>query len=361
MAKATESLKRKPLYLTLYEKLREEITAGVYPYGTRLPSKRQLAASTGASLVTVEHALELLADEGYIEARARSGNYVSYTEGRVFDAPVGAAAPLSPAPAADPEAFSFSLMAKTMRRVLADRGEAILVKSPNEGLPELRNAICRYLARSRGVHVEPEQIWIGSGAEYLYALLVAALGRERVYAIESPSYEKIEAVYRAVGVPLRLLPLGPHGVDSAALTATDADILHITPYRSFPSGVTATASKRAEYLRWAAGGRMLIEDDAESELSLASKPEETLFARAENGNVIYLNTFSRSVAPALRMGYAVLPGTLLPRFRERVGFFSCTVPTFEQMVLAALLDNGDFERQLNRRRRRMKKALDNNG
>ena len=363
MAYAIKQDGARALYLSLYDRLRADIVSGVYPYGARLPSKRALAAETGTSLVTVEHALSLLTDEGYTESRPRSGYYVAYTSGLVFDAPTRQLPTALPPARHTPDGggFPFSLMAKTMRRVLSDRAESILIKSPNEGLPELREAIARYLARSRDIHVKPEQILIGSGAEYLYSLLVAALGRGRIYGIEAPSYEKIEAVYRSAGATLRLLPLHGNGIGSKALAATDADVLHITPYRSYPSGVTATASKRTEYLRWASKGRILIEDDVESEFSLASKPEETLFAQSPDGNVIYLNTFSRTVAPSLRMGYTVIPLPLLERFRERIGFFSCTVPTFEQLVLAALLDSGDFERQLNKRRRNMKKALDKNG
>ena len=134
--------------------------------------------------------------------------------------------------------------------------------------------------------------------------------------------------------------------------ATEATVLHITPYRSFPSGVTASASKRREYLRWAeAGDRYIVEDDFESEFSLLRKPEETVFARSRSQNVIYLNTFSRTVSPSLRVGYMVLPRKLLPVFEMRVGFYSCTVPAFEQYVLAELLEGGDFERHINRIRR----------
>ena len=347
-----------PLYLTLYEKLKNEIAAGLYPYSARLPSKRTLAQENGVSLVTVEHALELLSDEGYLEARERSGYYSVYTSGSVFDAPKASFPDAQTAKLSPEDAFPFSLMAKTMRRVLADYGESILIKSPNEGLPELRNAIARYLGRSRDIRVSPEQIWIGAGAEYIYSLLVTAIGSDRIFAIESPSYEKIEAVYGAAGVPLRLLPLRTNGIDSEALRKTDAKILHITPYRSYPTGATATASKRTEYLNWAENGRILIEDDAESELRPGRKPGPTLFAQTNAENVIYLNTFSRTVAPSIRMGYMLLPKKMLPLFRERVGFFSCTVPTFEQLVLATLLDSGNFERQLNKRRRNKKKFLD---
>lgn len=346
------------IYLLLYRTLREEIIRGEYPYGSKLPSRRSLAAERGVSTVTAEHALELLCDEGYIETRRRSGSYVCFRQGDSFAAPSAGERPPKPeeAGAGSGERFPISVLLRTMRRVMSERSDAILERSPNAGLPELREAIARYLARSRGIHVTAEQIVLGSGAEYLYGMVVQLLGADRVYGIESPSYQKIARVYAAENVRCEHLPLGRDGIESAALAATGADILHVTPYRSFPSGVTASASKRHAYLRWAEQGeRWLIEDDFESEFSLSAKPRETLFANAKRENVIYLNTFSMTISPAIRAAYMVLPGSLLSRFAERLGFYSCTVPTFEQLVLTELIAAGDFERQINRVRRKKRR------
>ena len=341
-------------YLTLYEALRDEIIRGVWPCGMRLPSRRQVAQERGLSVVTVEHSYELLCQEGYAEARPRSGYFVIY---RPSDGFAAADAPLRPHPGspetdAGEDRFPFSVLARAMRRVLSDYGEAILDKSPNTGCNSLRQALARYLDRNRGIHAAPEQIVIGAGAEYLYGRVVDMLGNDRVIAIEFPSYEKIEQVYRARGVKCDLLPLGKDGIRSSALRDTAATVLHITPFRSFPSGVTASASKRSEYVRWADQGRYIVEDDFESEFSLLRKPEETVFALSGKENVIYMNTFSRTVSSSLRVGYMVLPAALLPQFEARVGFYSCTVPAYEQHVLAELIDSGDFERHINRIRRK---------
>ena len=350
----------RPVYLELYRRLRDDIVGGLYSYGEKLPSKRSLAEAVGVSTVTVEHAYALLCEEGYAEGRARSGYLVTF---RKTDGFASAARPEHIARHADrvapptPE-FPLSLLSKTMRRVLSEQGEFLLEKSPNRGLPELRTAISRYLARNRGIRATPEQIVIGAGSEYLYGLIIELLGRERVYAIESPSYRKIEEVYRAAALAYECLPLTPTGIDSDALTAASASVLHTTPYRSYPSGVTATASKRHEYVRWAGeGDRYIIEDDYESEFSVSSKPTETLFSLSPRENVIYLNTFSRTVSPSLRVGYMVLPPPLVRPYCERLGFYSCTVPTFMQYVLAELLEHGDFERHINRVRRRVRREL----
>ena len=351
----------KPAYLALYESLREEIVSGVRPFGSRLPSRRLLARDRGVSGVTADHSIELLCEEGYAEARPRSGCFVVYREGDSFAPSVSAAArrAVPVPPAADRNMFPFPTLAKVMRRVLAEYGEQILVRPPNAGCAELREALRSYLARNRGIRVQADQIVIGAGAEYLYGLVVELLGRGRIYGLESPSYRKIEQVYRARGVEIAFCPLGRDGILSEALRDTKASVLHLTPFRSCPSGVTATASKRREYLRWASGGdRYLVEDDYESEFSLLRKPEETLFAGSAHENVIYLNTFSRTVSPSFRVGYMVLPRSLLPAFEERAGFYSCTVPAFEQYVLSELIDGGEFERHINRIRRSERKAAE---
>ena len=359
-------MKTKPAYLKLYESLREEILTGSRPFGSRLPSRRELVRERQVSAVTVDHSFELLCEEGYIVSRPKSGYYVIYREADGFsqaaDARARQPAPAPehrPAAAPERDAFPFSPLARIMRRVLTEYGEEILVRSPHAGCPELRAALSGYLARNRGIHVRPDQIVVGAGAEYLYGITVELLGADRIYGIESPSYRRIEQVYRSRGVRVDHCPLGRDGILSEALRGTAASVLHLTPFRSYPSGVTASASKRREYLRWASRpDRFLVEDDYESEFSLLRKPEETLFANAAHQNVIYLNTFTRTISPALRIGYMVLPPKLLSAFEERLGFYSCTVPVFEQYVLTELLNGGEFERHINRIRRNERKALE---
>lgn len=352
--------KIRPVYLQLYSMIRDDIVNEIYPYNGKLPSIRALAEETDVSTVTVEHAYALLCDEGYIEPKERSGFVVCF---RSDDGFATATKPSQKQRAVfRPEHnypdFPLSVLSKTVRKVLTEHGELLLAKSPNLGCTELREAIKKYLGRNRGITVDTEQIIIGSGSEYLYGLIVELLGRNRVFAIEHPSYKKIEQVYHATEIAFELLPLTQAGIDSKALSETKADILHTTPYRSYPSGVTATASKRHEYIRWASEkGRYIIEDDFESEFSVSSKPTETLFSLSDLDNVIYLNTFSKTISPSLRIGYMVLPKHLVSVYEEKLGFYSCTVPTFMQYVLTELLENGDFERHINRVRRKKRKEL----
>lgn len=350
---------KRPVYLQIYNLIRDDILNEILPFNSKLPSIRILAEELTISTITVEHAYALLCDEGYIEAQERSGYFVIFRadDGFVSAPTSNIIRRVQPSNHIETNTdFPFSVLAKTMRKVISDAGEGMLERSPNLGTLELREAIRTYLAQNRGILADTEQIIIGSGSEHLYTLLVELLGRERVYAIESPSYKKIEQVYKASDVRLEKLPLTLDGIDSATLKNCSADILHISPYRSYPSGVTATASKRHEYLRWAEQEkRYIIEDDFDSEFSVSRKPEETLFSHSLRDNVIYMNTFSKTVSPSFRIGYMVLPKALAKEYEEKLGFLSCTVPTYLQLVLAELITNGDFERHINRVRRLKRK------
>lgn len=347
-----------PAYLQLYRQVRQDIVKGFLPYGSKLPSKRILGEELCISIITVEHAYSLLCDEGYVEARQRSGYFVIFRPDHGFAEPVEIGLFPPTTHKGEETEFPFSVLAKTMRRVMNDYDKAILEVSPGSGCHELREAICQYLARSRGVCVSAEQVIVGSGSEHLYTLVLSLLGSHRQYAIESPSYHKIEQVYRASNVSFTMLPLGPEGIESRALWSCRGDVLHISPYRSYPSDVTASASKRHEYLSWVSkGDRYIIEDDFQSEFSLSRTPADTLFSQSEEERVIYMNSFSKTISPSLRVAYMVLPKVLVPIYKERLGFLSCTVPTFQQLVLAALLRGGEFERHINRVRRKLRKAL----
>lgn len=373
--------KSTPAYLQIYQKLRKDITDGIYQYGDRLPSRRVLADGTGTSVITTDHALQLLVEEGYVEAKERSGYYCIYRADENFplhenlhyykklsssDKP-GVTPEDSDDPDSmdhaepfwnPPETFPFPSLASTMRRVLSQYGEGILIKSPNFGVPELREAIALYLARSRGILVNPDQIIIGSGSEYMYSLIVQMLGRDKIYGLEDPSYLQIRKVYEASGARTELLRMGSHGIRSSALRSSHADVLHVTPFHSYPSGVTADASRRSEYIRWAERrNAVIIEDDMDSEFTISSKPEDTIFSLEPLHTVIYMNTFSRTIAPSMRCGYMVLPSDPAGTLKEKIAFYSCTVPVFEQYVLAELIRSGEFERHINRVRRQLRKGM----
>lgn len=343
-------------YCALYQFIKEDIVSGVIRPGEKLPSKRALSDHLGVSPITVEYAYRQLVDEGYVFARERSGYYVCQIQ---ITSPPAAPArePMRLLPEEDAAVpagsrFPYSLWFKTLRHVISEQGQRLVGRSPNKGCAVLRNAIAAYLLRYRGMYAQPEQVIVGSGSEQLYEAVVRMLGSDRVYGIECPSYGQIEAVYRGAGARVERLAIGPEGIESAALSAAQADVLHVTPFHSYPSGVTAPAAKRYEYLQWAARpGHYIVEDDFDSEFFMPGKPLETLYSMDEGRAVIYINTFSKSLAPSMRMGYMLLPPALLPLYDQRVGMYSCSVPVLEQYALAEFISKGYFEQHLNRTRK----------
>lgn len=346
---------RLPRYEYLYHCIRTDILRGSLPPGSRLPSKRTLSEHLGCSIATIDGAYQRLVEEGYLFSRERSGFFVCQLESLPAGERPAAVLRLCPEPEHSPvpeTGFRFSALTKLMRQVISQYGERLLEKPPHSGCAILRNAIAEYLLRYRGMVAQPECIVIGSGAEYLYGMLVQLLGRDNIFGLESPSYEKIQAVYEANGAQCALLTLDEEGISPAALWASQAKILHVTPFHSYPTNITAPVSRRLEYLRWASDREgIIIEDDFASEFLLRGKPLETVFQLDTQGRVIYLNTFSKSLAPSIRMGYMVLPQQLMEEYRRRLGFYSCTVPVFDQYVLAEFIAQGHFERHLNRVRR----------
>ena len=381
-------------YRFLYHAIRRDILAKKLLPGERLPSKRALAEHLGLSLSTVGSAYAALLDEGYLEVKARSGFFVSALaipeSGSV--APVAAAdfqpaiaaelAPRPESPVADENAtsapatseaesgsphaslgdlaadFPFTPFSHIVRDVLLRFPNELLARPENQGVLHFRAAISAYLLRYRGMQADPAQIVIGSGTEYLYGLVAQLLPRAALYGIEAQSYEKIRLVYSAYARPYELLPLDAYGVSAEGLAASRASLLHVTPYQSYPSGVTANAAKRFESLRWAKErGAFLVEDDYASEFSLQKKPLETIYAMDSNDSVIYLNTFTKTLAPSMRVAYMVLPKRLLESYRERLGFYACTVPALDQYVLAEYIDRGYLERRLNQLRRKLRLSM----
>lgn len=348
-------------YLKIYYQIREEIIKRIYPYGSRLKSKRTIALDNAVSVITVQHAMELLIDEGYIEAREKSGYFVIYREsdfqGKPKEPANEKAKPRTLESTAGEGAFPYSIISKTVRKVLLEYNERLLIPSDAKGIMELRTEIASYLARNRGIIVSPEQIIVGSGAEYLYGLL-AQLFMGETFAIEDPSYEKIEQVYSSLGTTLEKLRLDDDGIPGDILASSKAKVLHVTPFNSYPSGITIGITKKLEYIRWAKERNgYIIEDNYDSELTVKRKYEESTFSMSDSDNVIYMNTFSNTISSAIRTGYMILPKKLLDEYNRRLSFYSCTVPVIDQYVIYELIKSGDFERHINRVRRERRKEM----
>lgn len=353
----TYQLKKRPgvpLYEALYRCIRQDILSGRLAPGEKLPSKRALAAHLELGKTTVEAAYAQLLGEGYIRSREKVGYFVE---------PVVRPAPAPPAPCREPEPepeplldltangtghFPFSVWSRLQREVILDYGRRLLLPLPGQGIPELRSAIAAHLAAFRGISVPGENILVGAGTDFLYNLLIQLLGRDRTYAVEEPGYGKIRRVYAAGGVRCISAPMDARGVIPQALG--DAQVLHISPSHHFPTGLVTPLARRRELLRWAGRENWIIEDDYDSEFRFASHPLPALQSLCPE-RVIYINSFSKSLAPSIRISYMVLPTELMEKFRRELGFYGCTVPSFEQYTLARFLSGGHFEKHINRMRR----------
>ena len=367
------------LYEYLYRKIRQDILAGRLQEGERMPSKRSFAENLGISVITVDTAYAQLAAEGYLYAKPRSGFYVERfgqsmlvpekpaepevcaDPGEVHDAENSRRLPADNTPWIDlsqsgiaSAMFPFPVWSRLMREILRTRKDDLLKRSPGNGVEELRSAIARHLLQFQDLRVSPKQIVVGAGTEYLYSLLIRLLGHDKIYAVETPGYRKTERIYASNAVQVKAIEMDRSGVNIQKLRASGADVIHITPSHQFPTGITMPVSRRGELLSWCseenhAGRRYIIEDDYDSEFRLAGRPIPSLMSIDRSGSVIYLNTFTNSVSPSIRISYMVLPEELLREYREKLGFYSCTVANFEPdagLHFLIRIDTGASEEEL---------------
>ena len=360
-----------PLYEQLYRAVRQDIMSGALKGGERLPSKRKLAAHLEISQITVETAYSQLLAEGYITSRPRSGYFVHGQEQRAAAVPPPRKTAKQIAPVVkypydfktnivDTTCFPFTLWARLLRGQLTDRADHLLEAAPPQGVMALREEICRYLAEFRGISADPEQVVVGAGSEYLLNLMIQLLGRENTYALENPGYPKLSRIFHACGAGVAPVPLDLYGLRTDLLEQSGANAVYLTPSHHFPLGVVMPAARRLAVLQWAeeGQGRYIIEDDYDSEFRYSSRPIPAMKEMDHADRVIYLNTFAKSLAPSLRIGYMVLPYSLLEQFHHRCGFYASTVPSFEQYTLAKFLSTGGFERHVSRIRNLYKARRD---
>lgn len=353
------------LYEYLYKCIKNDILQGTLKSGEKLPSKRSFAKNLGISVITVENAYEQLAAEGYIYSIPKRGFYVTDFKQAIEIEKKEIAPQLTPLTGGDhgyladftsnqteSELFPFTIWAKIIRELLNDNQISLMINPPCGGVLFLRRAIARYLKEFRNMTVLPEQIIIGAGTEYLYGLLIQLFGKERIYAVENPGYSKIAKIYKSNQVNCVHIPMDENGVKIPDLEEKKAEIVHISPSHHYPTGIVMPISRRYELLGWAAKdeNRYIIEDDYDSELRLSGQPIPTLQSIDVSDKVIYMNTFTKTLASTARISYMILPVSLLNRFYQKLSFYSCTVSTFEQYTLAKFIYEGYFEKHINRLR-----------
>ena len=364
----------KTLYEQIYEYIRDEIRAGNLLKNEKLPSARFLAEYLQVSRTTVDMAYEQLVSEGYLEARPRRGYFVSafeelYAIGTAMRGDISETRDSDKQPtqrydfspnAIDMRYFPYATWKKITKNILVDANSKMFSLGEPQGDLQLRTTICRYLHGSRGVNCEPEQIIIGAGNDYLLLLLEKILGRHVHVAMENPTYVRAYQIFRSCAYPVSFVPVDDNGMRVDCLRQTDAQVAYVMPSHQYPTGVSMPIGRRMDLLKWAseAEGRYLIEDDYDSEFRYKGKPLPSLQASDRDGRVVYIGTFSKAIAPAIRVSYMVLPYPLLERYRSRCGFYSSTVSRIDQTVLNEFIQDGYFERYLNKMRKQYREKHD---
>ncbi len=353
----------KALYIQLYEKIKLAITDKTLSPDSPLPSKRALSAHLGLSVKTIENAYSQLLLEGYIYSVEKKGYFVSmlydYRTRSVKNEPyvskyhdesylVDLKANKN-----NMEMFPASTWYRMMRETLSYDTVKLLDTVPFNGLLELRIAIAKYLLDFRGMEVSPDQIIIGAGTEYLYNRLIQLLGRDTSFAVEDPGYNQIRAIYQSNEVQYTAIPLDKDGIRMDLLEDSKCNVAHLSPAHHFPLGFVTPITRRLELLSWvnAEKGRYIIEDDYDSEYRYHGMPVQPLYTIDVRGKVIYMNTFSKSIAPAVRISFMVLPEALMEKYISTMNFYSCSVSSFDQFTLARFIEGNYLERHINRMKR----------
>ncbi len=352
-----------PLYIQLYKFIKQEIQMGNMKSNSKLPSKRKLSHYLAISQNTVEAAYEQLMTEGYIISFPRKGYFVSDLQG-ILEVNIEKEAVNEKlkkkkiyqyefySSRVDVESFPYSIWRKINKEILGEENKELLQIGHSQGDRNLREAINNYLRFSRGVNAKIDNIIIGAGTEYLIQIIINILGRNKRFSVEEPGYYKIKKILKINGVNPIPISIDNQGVNVDRLRESNSEVIHITPSHQFPTGIIMPINRRIQILNWAneSKGRYIIEDDYDSEFRFEGKPIPALQSLDNKGKVIYLGTFSKCFSPSERIAYMVLPDELMKIYRKDFSFLACTVSRSSQQALVRFIEEGYFERHLNKMR-----------
>lgn len=354
---------RIPLYEQIYAYIKSDIQNGKIPCGEKLPSTRALSRHLEISRSTVEMAYGQLLSEGYIEAEPYRGYYAAQIQELYHLKKEKPVAETSAEKAreyrydftpngVDLKSFPYNVWRKLSKNILIDDRTELFRSGDSKGESGFRNAVCNYLYQARGVECSPDQVIIGAGNDYMLMLLAAILGKEHKLAFEDPTYMQAYRLFSCLSYETVPVGMDKCGMKVDELAQTDADIAYVTPSHQYPTGIIMPIKRRQELLGWAdeREGRYIIEDDYDSEFRYKGKPIPALQGYDVHDKVIYLGTFSKSIAPAIRLSYMVLPRPLLEKYEENNRFIHSTVSKVDQMIVQRFIEEGYYERHLNKTR-----------
>ena len=343
----------KPLYIQLYNYLKNEITTGAMAAGEKLPSLRKLSRDLGISITTTELAYSQLLVEGYVTSRPQSGYYVAQVAG---------AAPLMEIPEKnkmefekytfeespyryDLSCFDFGKWKKCASRILNDYSHMLLFESDPQGEAALRFEISKYVYKSRGVIASPDQIVIGAGTQQLTGHLCRIMRKMNIghVATEDPGYVPVQNIFRDHGFSITKVPVESDGIKIEKLPANIPTAVYVSPSNQFPTGSIMPVGKRYRLLEWAKeNNSFILEDDYDSELRYFGKPVPALQGLDRDSRVVYLGSFSSTLFPAVKISYMVLPKEMTPIFHAIKSDYTQTCSKTEQLTLALFMEEGFY-------------------
>ena len=360
----------RPIYMQLYDYIREAVSSGRLAKNEKLPSIREASDAMRLSRTTIENAYFQLMTEGYVISRPKSGYYAAdlteiekeipwemekfETEDKeedisreidFFNEHV------------DSESFDVSAWKKIYGLVLKETSNGIYGTGAHQGEPNLRREISKFINLTRGARTSPEQIVLGAGVQYLIGILAGLIRKNGGHAaFEDPGYEKAKYIFEDYGFDTESIPVLENGMDLDALDRSNADIVYVSPSHQFPTGFLMPVTKRIELINWARDRKaFIIEDDYDSLIRHESRPIPCLQGLDGQDRVIYLGSFSKILLPSLRISYMVLPHRLLDDYKRIKTRYSQSASKLEQMTLARFLEEGLMDKHVRRIKRNYKR------
>ena len=369
---ALDSSSGRPLYLQLYDYIKNGILSGELPPREKLPSLRSLAKSTDMSLTTVQLAYSQLVMEGYLTSKPNSGYYIN----EIFYGLERSGSETSPSDDEmsitqysqqqeedndspdkhflyDMACFDFTKWKKCMNKVFNEQAQELLFVSDPQGELPLRKEIAKYLYGARGVSCRPEQILIGAGTQQITSYLASILQMNgiRNVSLEEPGYLPVKSIFRDREFLMTPVPMGPDGIQIDMLPSNIRSAVYVSPSNQFPTGSVMSISKRYELLDWAAkNNSIIIEDDYDSELRYSGNTVPALQGLRRQENVVYLGSFSSTLFASIKISYMVLPASLTGMLEDIMEGYTQTCSKAEQLTLASFMAKGYYQTGIKRLR-----------
>jgi len=358
-----------PLYIQIYQELKEKILSGELLVNEKLPSKRRMAEDNNISQNTVMNSYAQLLTEGFIISEERRGYFIANikyqykfnhlkneddeakierentqkNEYRQVKYDLTQSTP-------DKNLFPFSVFSKLLRSLFQNSGEKLLAEGSGQGIESLRQSIQHYLSNSRGVPCSKEQIIVGPSSEFLLSILIQLIEEDIVFGIEDPGYQGFSPLMNRLNIPVESIPVDKEGVQIEKLVKSRINLLSVTSNHQFPTGSVMPLRRRQELLSWASEKKntYIIENDYDSEFKYSGIPVPSLKYLDENNKVVHLGSFTRVLSPSIRMSYLVLPKKLLEIYHKKFAFHSSSISSVMQWGINDFIEKGHFETHLNR-------------